>query len=127
GADCVLRSAEAGRIVSVPGPHRSIMAGLNCGMPSLIAWPVMRDGIVAFVAVGDKRATQAMRALAADGLVSGETGASGAAGLIELFNNETGRSAFESLGLSQASRVLLLSTEGATDPEFYRSVVGEPA
>ena len=127
GADCVLRSAEAGRIVSVPGPHRSIMAGLNCGMPSLIAWPVMRDGIVAFVAVGDERATQAMRALAADGLVSGETGASGAAGLIELFNNETGRSAFESLGLSQASRVLLLSTEGATDPEFYRSVVGEPA
>ena len=49
------------------------------------------------------------------------------AGLIELFNNETGRSALESLGLGRASRVLLLSTEGATDPEFYRSVVGEPA
>src|SRR5215210_2953714 len=34
-ADCLLASIAAGRIVSVAGPHDSIMAGLNCGRPSL--------------------------------------------------------------------------------------------
>lgn len=121
GADCVLQSVAAGRIVTVPGPHTSIMAGLNCGTPSLIAWPVMRDGLAAFVAVDDRRALEAMRLLADEGLVSGETGASGAAGLLEVMSNERSASA---LGLDASARVLLLSTEGATDLEFYERVTG---
>jgi diaminopropionate ammonia-lyase len=32
-AACMLASMEAGEIVTVPGPHDSIMAGLNCGRP----------------------------------------------------------------------------------------------
>jgi diaminopropionate ammonia-lyase len=35
-AACMLASVEAGRIVHLPGPHVSIMAGLNCGAPSMI-------------------------------------------------------------------------------------------
>ena len=34
-ADCLFQSISAGKLVSVPGPHDSIMAGLNCGRPSL--------------------------------------------------------------------------------------------
>lgn len=119
GADCVLQSAAAEKIVSVPGPHSSVMAGLNCGTPSLIAWPIMRDGIAAFVAVDDARALEAMRSLAADGIVSGETGASGAAGLMEVAESKR-----EAAGLDANSRVLLLSTEGATDPAFYERITG---
>jgi diaminopropionate ammonia-lyase len=83
-AACVLASMRAGRIVSIPGPHDSIMAGLNCGTPSLVAWPVVSSGIDLFVAIEDKRAIEAIRALAADGLVAGETGSAGAGGLIEI-------------------------------------------
>jgi diaminopropionate ammonia-lyase len=63
-AACMLASMEAGEIVSVPGPHDSIMAGLNCGRPSIVAWPIVSAGIDAFIAVPDERAREAMRALA---------------------------------------------------------------
>ena len=57
------------------------MAGLNCGTPSLVAWPLLRSGLDAVVAVADERARQAMRDLAAAGIVAGETGAASLAGL----------------------------------------------
>ena len=74
-ADCVLRSARAGHIESVPGPHRSIMVGLNCGTPSPLAWPLVSRGTDWFVAIDDDWARQAMRSLAGAGVVAGETGA----------------------------------------------------
>ncbi|NTW02764.1 MAG: diaminopropionate ammonia-lyase, partial [Oscillochloris sp.] len=50
-AACVLASLRAGQICEVPGPHHSIMAGLNCGLPSPVAWPIIRAGIDAALAV----------------------------------------------------------------------------
>ena len=40
-AACALASIEAGEIVQIPGPHDSIMSGLNCGVPSPLAWPLV--------------------------------------------------------------------------------------
>ena len=74
-AACGLESAEAGRPVEVPPPHDSIMAGLNCGMVSIVAWPTVAAGADVFVAVDDGAAENAMRDLAAIGIVAGETGA----------------------------------------------------
>jgi diaminopropionate ammonia-lyase len=73
-AACLLRSVEEGRIVSVPGPHHSIMVGLNCGRPSLVAWPIVSRGIDVLVALDDGPAREAVRLMAASGVVSGETG-----------------------------------------------------
>jgi diaminopropionate ammonia-lyase len=123
-AACVLRSLEAGRIVTVPGPHDSIMAGLNCGTPSLVAWPYLRAGLDAVVAVADERARQAMRDLAAAGIVAGETGAASLAGLAEATGGPHAGALRRALGLGPDSRVLLVCTEGATDPEAYRRIVG---
>lgn len=123
-ADCLLASVEAGRIVSLPGPHDSIMAGLNCGTPSLVAWPLIRDGIDCFVAMGDEGAYEGMRELARAGLVSGAAGASGAGGLIELLAGDQAGGARERLGVTGQTRVLLISTEGATDPAAYGRIVG---
>ena len=36
-AACCLAAIEAGHVVEVPGPHDSIMAGLNCGLASMLA------------------------------------------------------------------------------------------
>jgi len=122
GASCALESVRAGRRCAVPGPHRSVMAGLNCGTLSSVAWPLIRDGIDAFVSIGDEAAFDAMRMLAAGGIVSGESGASGLAGLIEIARRD--RSILGGpLGLGPRSGVVVISTEGITDPSLYGRVV----
>ncbi|MDP8908322.1 MAG: diaminopropionate ammonia-lyase, partial [Chloroflexota bacterium] len=122
-AACVLRSMEAGQIVAVPGPHDSIMAGLNCGTPSLIAWPIVSQGIDLFLAIADERAREAMRLLASAGLIAGETGAAGFGGLIELIKGDDA-DARQRLGLGASTRVVVIATEGATDPRAYQQIVG---
>ena len=124
-AACVIASVAAGRPVDVPGPHDSIMAGLNCGRPSPVAWPYLHEGLDALVAVGDERAQEAMRLLAAEGVVSGESGAAGLAGLLAVRDDHPATAG--ALGLDADASVLLLNTEGATDPEAYQRIVGSPA
>ncbi|MGH9807244.1 MAG: pyridoxal-phosphate dependent enzyme, partial [Terriglobia bacterium] len=123
-AACMLASMEAGEIVDVPGPHDSIMAGLNCGRVSLVAWPVASGEIDAFIAIPDERAREAMRALARVGIVAGETGAAGLAGLIAFLTGPESERRRAALGINATSRALLLVTEGATDVESYRRIVG---
>jgi diaminopropionate ammonia-lyase len=121
-AACVLASLEAGRPVALTGPQRSIMAGLNCGRPSSVAWPTVSAGLDLALAVEDHWALEAMRVLARDGVVAGETGAAGLAGLLAL---RAAGDTWGELGLPAGGSVLVLVTEGATDPETYERVVGE--
>ena len=123
GAACLKASMEAGEIVTVPGPHDSIMAGLNCGTPSVVAWPVVSRTIDVYVAIGDERARDGMRLLAREGIEAGETGAAGVGALLEVTRGE----ARDALALGSGSRALVLCTEGATDPEAYRAIVGRAA
>ena len=122
-AACVLASLRAGERVTVPGPHSSIMAGLNCGTPSKIAWPRLRCGLDAVVGIDDDRALDGMRMLAAQGIVSGETGAAALGGLYEVLTGPH-VSLREHWNLGPETRILMLSTEGATDPEAYTQAVG---
>jgi diaminopropionate ammonia-lyase len=123
-AACVLAAMRAGQIVEVPGPHPSIMAGLNAGLASPVAWPDISHGIDSFLAIPDDLACQAMRALAADGILAGETGAAGAAGLMALMSDPACAAVRARLALSAQSEVLLIISEGATDPDSYREIVG---
>jgi diaminopropionate ammonia-lyase len=68
-----------------------------------------------------------MRLLAADGIVAGETGAGGLAGMLALAREPQMAEARDALGLGAASRVLLLCTEGATDPEAYERLTAGAA
>jgi len=114
-ADCVISSIEAGQLVQVPDDQHSIMAGLNCGAPSPVAWPDISNGIEGFAAIEDAEAEDAMRLLASDGIVAGESGAAGLAGLLAFRDD---------LGLRPDDHVLVISTEGATDPVGYARAVG---
>lgn len=103
------------------------MAGLNCGTPSLLAWPVLREGLELFLSVDDGYAVEAMRTLAAGKggdprIISGESGAAGLAGLLALCHEAGLRPLREKL-LPPGARVLLISTEGDTDPESYTRLV----
>lgn len=123
GSACMLASVEAGRIASIPGPHESIMAGLNCGTPSLLAWPIVSSGVDAFVEIEDDWARRAMRSLAEAGLVAGETGAAGLGGLLGLLCSEEEQHARQSLGIDEETRVLVFNCEGATDPASYAQIM----
>lgn len=123
-AACLFASAAAGRLTAVGGALDTIMAGLACGEPSLLAWQELERGAAAFLAIPDEAAVTAMRALAGEGVEAGESGAAGAAGLLLAAADADARAA---LGLGTDSRVLLFNTEGATDPELYRRLLGEAA
>ena len=123
-AACMLTSMEAGAITSIPGPHDSIMAGLNCGEPSMLAWPVVSTGTDLFLAVDDERAREGMRLLATSGVVAGETGAAGLGGLLEALRGRDSPHLRARLNITSNSRVLLFITEGATDPDAYDEIVG---
>jgi diaminopropionate ammonia-lyase len=123
GAACGLAAVRDGSLVLVEGPHRSVMAGLNCGLASRIALPDMARGISAFCAIDDRAAVRAVRMLYADGLSCGETGASGVAGLLAL-RERWPRDTWQRFGLPARPAALALCTEAPTDPESFARITG---
>ena len=121
-AACVQASLLQGSLVRTPGPHHSVMVGLNCGTPSALAWPLLKAGLDATLTVCSSGAEAAMRAQARQGIRSGGTGAASAAGAAAVLGCSSSRSL---LGLDHSSTVLLLNTEGPTDPDHYAAVVGD--
>lgn len=128
-ADCVYKSLDAGRPVVVGGALDTVMAGLACGEVSELAWEILHGGATHAVAIDDAYALDAVRRFAnpAAGdppIVAGETGGSGLAALLAAHQHADVRA---TLGLGPDSRVLLLGSEGDTDPTIYRQVVGRTA
>lgn len=128
-ADCLYRSAKAGKPIVVHGALDTIMAGLACGEVSLLAWKILQPGADAFMTVTDDAAAQMMRLLAkspyGDGaIVAGESAVAGLVGLAVAAENQETRA---QLKLGLGSVALLFGTEGATDPLIYRQIVGREA
>ena len=130
-AACVFASAQAGdgRAHTVEGSPQTIMAGLNCGTPCKITWPVLRDCGAAYLACPDSTAVLGMRTYARPAgtdpaLVSGESGAATMGAVRELLEDPSLSEARESLGLGRDSVILLFSTEGDTDAASYQAIVG---
>jgi len=127
-AACYLESARAGKPVLLAGPFNTRMAGLASGEVSSTAWSTVVTAADAFVAIDDDPSFQVMRELAqpADGnpaIVAGASGACGLAVLLEVLRDKGLRPVREASGLNANSRVLVINTEGATDPELYAQVV----
>ncbi len=125
-ADCLFQSAVHGRPTAVTGSLDTVMAGLACGEVSLLAWDVLALGAADFLAISDEAALDTMRLLAAGTggdapVVAGESGVAGLAGLLAACADEKLRG---KLGLDAASRVLVIGSEGATDPDLYARIVG---
>lgn len=110
-AACVLESLGLGEPVSV-STGETTMAGLNCGTPSSIAWPFLRGGLDAAVAITDLDSAGAAGDLAALGVSSGPCGAAALAGLRAVLAGAGADDRRTALGLDASSVVVLLSTEG---------------
>ena len=128
-ADCVYQSVAAGLPVVVGGTLETVMAGLACGEVSELAWEILHAGATGAIAIDDAYALEAVRALAnpvpGDApIVAGETGGTGLAALLAARDYPEIR---ETLALDHNARVLLLGSEGDTDPVIYRALVGRSA
>jgi diaminopropionate ammonia-lyase len=121
-AACLTASLRAGEPTAVATPGTS-MAGLDCSEISTGAWPTLRAGIHGTITVEDHEAHAAMRELARAGLALGDSGAAPLAALRRLATDPEARALREAVELTPASRVLLIATEGPTDPEAYARVV----
>jgi diaminopropionate ammonia-lyase len=111
------------------GDIETVMAGLSCGEPSVLAWDILEQGATDFVAVTDVQAIAAMRVMANPSgtdkaVVCGESAAAGIAALMLAQENPQLR---EALALNDASRVVVFGTEGDTDPALYTELVGRSA
>ena len=111
-AACVAPSLAAGHPVSVQ-TGSTIMAGLNCGTPSSLAWPFMLHGLDAAVAVTDAADVRAARDLGALGVAAGPCGAAGLAALRLALLGDGSEARRQHLGVSVDSTVMLVVTEGA--------------
>lgn len=125
-ADCLYRSAVAGRPTPAEGALDTIMAGLACGEVSILAWRILEQGTNAFITIGDDAAADCMRLLADGGfgddpVVAGESAVAGLAGLLLASGDADARAR---LDLRPDARVLVFGSEGATDADVYRSIVG---
>ncbi|HWK29681.1 MAG TPA: pyridoxal-phosphate dependent enzyme [Solirubrobacter sp.] len=119
-AACLTAALDAGRAVTVDTPGTS-MAGLDCAAVSARAWDTLHAGVRATVTVTDEEAHAAMRELAADGYAIGDCGAASLAALHVLRTDPACARVRETVALD---RVLLVATEGVTDPDSYRVTVG---
>jgi diaminopropionate ammonia-lyase len=122
-AACLTASLAAGRPTTVPTPGTTV-APLDCAEVSAAAWPDLRAGVHGTVTVTDAEVAAAMRELAAAGLAIGEAGAAPLAALRALVADPDAAALRDAIGLGAASRVLLVATEGPTDPATYRAAVG---
>lgn len=133
-AACLYKSIDVGdgEPHSVTGALTTIMAGLACGEPSTTSWDILKDYAEIFVSCPDYVAARGMRILANPldsdpHIISGESGAVGV-GLVSLLaENDVLHDMKNALNLNEDSKILIISTEGDTDPDHYRKVVWDGA
>jgi len=125
-AACLFGSMRAGRAIRIPHAEATVMAMLECYAPSPVAWRVLTRAADAFITVDEDDAIAMMRRLALPrgrdpALVSGESGGVGLAGAVRALGDPH---LCEAIGLTAHSRVLVINTEGATDPGLFEALAG---
>ena len=122
-ANCLQQSARAGEAVVVHGDLETLMAGLACGEVSALAWPILEAGADDFLTIGESAVAPTMRLLH-DREPSIEAGESAVAGIAAALIARADPAFAQRLQLDSDSRVFVIGTEGATDPEVYHELVG---
>lgn len=129
-AACIYKSAKIndGKPHIVTGDMPTIMAGLACGVPNNIGWEILRDYSDGYLSCPDYVSARGMRILSSplrddNRIISGESGAVGLGALSLLMERDCYKDLREKLSLNEKSKILLISTEGDTDPQKYRNIV----
>ena len=121
-AACLQASARAGHPVTVDGPLQTTLAGLRNREVSPLAFESLLPNVDAFMAIDDEWAFEAMRALNANGIKAGASGSAALGGLLALCRDRSMQETRRSLELDDRASVLVIVSEGVTDPDLWTSV-----
>lgn len=129
---CIYKSVQFGngQPQTIAGNPETIMAGLNCGEPNPLTWPILRDYASFYASCPDWVTELGMKTLANPigddpKFISGESGAVGLGLLMSLCEDKNLAAVKQALQLDSSSTILLFSTEGNTDPEAYTAIVNK--
>ena len=129
-ADCLYRSAVKadGNLVNVTGDLQTIMAGLACGEGNTIGWDILKNHVTVFASCPDWMSAKATRIYANPlesdpHIVSGESGSVPLGLAYTALHDTDAKDLKEALKLDENSNILVISTEGDTDPVRYREIV----
>jgi diaminopropionate ammonia-lyase len=123
-ANCLQESARRGERVTITGDLDTLMAGLACGEVSLLAWDVLQPGVDDFLTISEDAVAPCMQLLAR-GVPPIEAGESAVAGLAAAIVAREDATLAAQLGLDATSRIFVIGTEGATDPEVYQRLINQ--
>ncbi|MEL6520865.1 MAG: diaminopropionate ammonia-lyase [Pseudomonadota bacterium] len=126
-APCLFASAKAGAPTSVKIEEETLMAGLSCGEPSQIAWKILENSVHGFMTISETLVAPAVQMLA-NGQSEGcriEVGESAVAGLIGLICGATCPSLRDEMKLHSESRVMIIGSEGVTDPSLFQAIMAD--
>ncbi len=127
-SDSMLASCREQVLTRTKGTQETVMAGLNCGTASYLAWKILSESIDLFLAIPDKYAIKAMQNLYYPfkndpQVFAGESGSAGLAGLLALCNDKSLEGVRKKIGFNEKSRVLVFNTEGVTDPDSFDELI----
>ncbi|MBN1386862.1 MAG: diaminopropionate ammonia-lyase [Bacteroidales bacterium] len=127
-ADCILSSFRSGRRTRSAGSNKTIMAGLNCSTASSIAWDIIHSSAMASISISDSSVIKTIKKLyypsgSDQRIISGESGAAGLAGFMEIMESEEFKPLQEHLDISDKTNVLVFNTEGSTDPVSFNDII----
>ena len=129
-ADCLYRSAVQadGNLVNVTGDLQTIMAGLACGEGNTIGWDILKNHVTVFASCPDWMSAKATRIYANPlendpHIISGESGSVPLGLAYTALHDEDAKDLKAALKLDENSNILVISTEGDTDPVRYREIV----
>ena len=124
-AACLFESGKSGNATNFAIAEETLMAGLSCGEPSPLAWEILAEEASDFLTIPEILVPAAVRLLARplDGDPAIEAGESGIAGLAALIAARWDEDLSARLGLDRNSRVLLIGSEGVTDPEIFAAIM----
>lgn len=131
-ADCLYQSAVKadGSRVNVTGDMLTIMAGLACGEANTVSWDILKNHVHTFVSCPDWVSANGTRIYSSpirgdERVISGESGSVTMGLLHAVMTMPEYKDLKDALKLDENSQVLLVSSEGDTDPERYREITWE--
>ncbi|MDG2475187.1 MAG: diaminopropionate ammonia-lyase [Paracoccaceae bacterium] len=126
-SQCFLDSIVHGKPTTVDIKEETLMAGLSCGEVSEIAWEILKPTISHCMSIGDEGIPLLMKYFSKgefgdECIEAGECATSGIAALLIAKQNQD---IWKRLNFDHQSDVLLIGTEGATDPDLYNKLITE--